>query len=317
MKEFVETISFLEAKELLRMRSNSTLANFFKRAEIKVKTKKASSLAKLLFDKNDLCLSLGIEKLPEKFLTIDEVALKLGISKNQVKYMCATGLIGYYQVGDKKGNKFLFVDEDIPYNQKLTIDLEFNSDFYLNHWKFVKYEKIIFTLLEQAQESGLISPAVYSIIVDLLKGENTLTELAYKHGISERGLKRYFFLIDGLVDKYFTDVNNEINLLKNRVVKLEAEIAKQKVIMSTTNNKIFPVITDYQISGADPFTVKLANLSFSARTHNAFINSEIETLGELINFQAYELLRIQNFGRKSLEEVRSYLKNNNFKLKND
>lgn len=317
MKEFVETISFLEAKELLRMRSNSTLANFFKRAEIKVRTKKSSSLAELLFNKDDICLSLGIKKLPEKFLTIDEVALKLGISKNQVKYLCTTGLIGYYQVGDKKGNKFLFVDEDIPYNQKLTIDLEFNPDFYINYWKFVKYEKIILTLLKQAQESGLISSLVYSIIVSLLKEENTLADLASKYGISERGLRRYFFLIDGLVDRYFIDVNNETNLLKSRVIELEAEVAKQKVIINTINNKIFPVITDNQISGTDPFTVKLTNLSFSARTRNAFLNSEIETLGELINFQAHELLRIQNFGRKSLEEVRSYLKNNNLKLKND
>lgn len=46
---------------------------------------------------------------------------------------------------------------------------------------------------------------------------------------------------------------------------------------------------------------------FSVRTMNCFKNSGINTVGDLLNKSEKEMLRIKNFGRKSLNEVKNAL----------
>lgn len=48
-------------------------------------------------------------------------------------------------------------------------------------------------------------------------------------------------------------------------------------------------------------------LELSTRAHNALINENILTIGELIKYNEAELLRFPNFGRKSLKEVQQAL----------
>lgn len=57
--------------------------------------------------------------------------------------------------------------------------------------------------------------------------------------------------------------------------------------------------------------------SFSIRTSNCFENAGLKTVGDLIKHSPGDLLRIKNFGRKSLNETRELLANIGLVLKND
>src|SRR5271166_6055139 len=48
---------------------------------------------------------------------------------------------------------------------------------------------------------------------------------------------------------------------------------------------------------------RLDDIDLSVRSSNCLKNINIEYLGELVQYSAEDLLRVQNFGRKSLKEI--------------
>jgi len=56
---------------------------------------------------------------------------------------------------------------------------------------------------------------------------------------------------------------------------------------------------------------------FTCRTHNCLLSEKILTLGDLINCTEQRLGKIRNLGRKSIGEIKWYLRDIGFKLKDD
>lgn len=54
-------------------------------------------------------------------------------------------------------------------------------------------------------------------------------------------------------------------------------------------------------------TAPIDELELSVRGHRCLVNEYIETVGDLVNKSDAELLRIPNFGRKSLREIHEAL----------
>ena len=52
---------------------------------------------------------------------------------------------------------------------------------------------------------------------------------------------------------------------------------------------------------------KIQELELSIRVMNALIQNDIKTVGDLVQTAPTQLLRIPNFGRKSLNEVKEVL----------
>ena len=56
----------------------------------------------------------------------------------------------------------------------------------------------------------------------------------------------------------------------------------------------------------------IERLNLSVRTYHALINDNIRTVGEVLSRSERDLLRIPNFGRRSLNEVREVLTQRGF-----
>jgi DNA-directed RNA polymerase subunit alpha len=56
-------------------------------------------------------------------------------------------------------------------------------------------------------------------------------------------------------------------------------------------------------------------IGWSVRTMNALTNNDITTIAELVTRTESELLRMPNFGRKSLQEILDTLEQHGFHLK--
>ena len=52
----------------------------------------------------------------------------------------------------------------------------------------------------------------------------------------------------------------------------------------------------------------------SARTHNALKKENIIFLGDLISYNFEDLIKLRNFGKKSLLEIKEFLQKNKIKL---
>lgn len=71
------------------------------------------------------------------------------------------------------------------------------------------------------------------------------------------------------------------------------------------------------VQGADESPdcdVRLVDLGFSVRVLNCLKSADIETLGDLLRVSPTSLLKIQNFGKKSLDEIREFYEKHGYKF---
>ena len=59
---------------------------------------------------------------------------------------------------------------------------------------------------------------------------------------------------------------------------------------------------------------KLTELDLSVRALNCLKQAEVETLGQLVQYNKADLLKFRNFGRKSLTELEKLVKSKNLEF---
>ncbi len=62
---------------------------------------------------------------------------------------------------------------------------------------------------------------------------------------------------------------------------------------------------------------KIENLDLSMRTYNCLKRAGIRTIGDLLNFSYYDLIKIRNLGRKSMKEVLDKIHDLGLKLRGE
>ena len=62
---------------------------------------------------------------------------------------------------------------------------------------------------------------------------------------------------------------------------------------------------------------KLVDMNLSVRTLNCLKAADVETLGDLVQFNKTDLLKFRNFGKKSLSELGDFLERLNISFGTD
>ena len=75
--------------------------------------------------------------------------------------------------------------------------------------------------------------------------------------------------------------------------------------------------TDEIIGSEDILFTKIDELDFSARSLNCLEKANIKYLGDLIQLNEEDLLNLENFGKRSLNEVRDVISSYNLRLGED
>lgn len=60
--------------------------------------------------------------------------------------------------------------------------------------------------------------------------------------------------------------------------------------------------------------LEIKDLPFSARTKNVLLKARIYTLGDLVQYDLFDILVFPNFGKKSVYELKSILKEHNLTM---
>lgn len=91
------------------------------------------------------------------------------------------------------------------------------------------------------------------------------------------------------------------------------EISGQELSNNPVDNS---EIEDFGLKGIslELLMKPIDELEFSARAHNCLINADIRRVIDLVNFTEDEGLKIKNFGRKSLDEVKEVLRSLGLRL---
>lgn len=96
-----------------------------------------------------------------------------------------------------------------------------------------------------------------------------------------------------------------------------AEYEKMLKVAQSQLERAYERLREKGIVDNQDLTTKLLDLDLTVRTTNCFVAEGMQTLGDLVKCTYNDLLRMPNFGRKSLKEVRDMLKERGLKLKGD
>lgn len=134
-------------------------------------------------------------------------------------------------------------------------------------------------------------------IFELRLGGRTLTKIAEKYNVSTECIRQ------AIIKKYkeFLFKSSKYDKLIEEIKNLREELYKSQTTKTTRE---------------DPnLKIRIDNFHLSVRSSNTLKNENIVYIGDLAQKTGSEMLRIPNFGRKSLNELRELLAQFGLKFK--
>jgi len=308
----VHHISFIRAKELLRV-NDSTLNNLIKKGLVPIVSSNKDSLGQLLIDEEGFCRTLEVKKLPEKFLTVSEVAKILGITKARVTKLCQENFLPHYRLKNSAGSRLLFIEEEIVQKGKLKIYLESPHDYHSMNWRISKMKDLVASIILEASKDGLLSKMEEEIIAGMLLQTSTLVGLANKYHLTRERMRQIFLEKTEKLVNIFHENNKLVEKLSDRNAELKRENSLLKARLESDSGKV--ELINKQL--APVYRVTIKDLDLSERSTNCLTNTGIDTLGKLLEFTVNDLLLIRNLGRISQVEILQAVHERGLKFRNE
>jgi hypothetical protein len=202
------------------------------------------------------------------------------------------------------------VEEEVK-NYFSTFFLEKNVDPYAMLWSFEQYRMVTTNMLAMAKEK-MFSERSYDIVSSILMQTSTLQELSEKYGMTKERIRQIFnFKSRWLWIKPLEIIRNleeENSQLKERI-----KIMNLAKVERTSEAEAEAIIT-----GSKHY---ISEFDLPVRTLNClkllghYLENDIKTLEELASIEASDILRIRNFGKKSLLDIIILLRQNNIPIK--
>lgn len=148
---------------------------------------------------------------------------------------------------------------------------------------------------------------MFNIVNDYLFGTN-IKDIAHNNHLSSNRtiqiINNAFEILNTLrpYDEVLTEndmLKAENSSLKRQIVALQAELQT----CASFNEEVIEQITDEDYHYHELFHKKLEDLHLSTRTLKSLQSADINKIGELVQYDKLELLKLRNFGKKSLTEI--------------
>jgi DNA-directed RNA polymerase subunit alpha len=110
-------------------------------------------------------------------------------------------------------------------------------------------------------------------------------------------------------------IGAQADIKANKTTLVEYE--KMLKVAQSQLERAYERLREKGITDKQDLTTRIGQLNLTARTYNCFLAENIITLEDIVKCTYNELLKMPNFGRKSLKEVRDMLKDRGLKLKGD
>ena len=182
-----------------------------------------------------------------------------------------------------------------------------------------RYRQIVMTLVQltcddlTVREKGIISR-----ILDC----DSFDHIAHCYGISYertrqvfmKGLRKMLRYSDKIQEreKRITDAMDKLQSEKNSLMeeneRLKLALIDKQADAEEKRKESLAVINSIELyRTCKPFTIPLADIGLSVRAFNCCKSKDIRTIGELVSFKQSDLMKLRNFGRKSMNELEELL----------
>lgn len=278
----------------------------------------------------------------KKYLSRTECAKMLGVHRQTVSNYINEGLLGgaivngQFKISYESAQDFMenHIEEIecekdliVRYKKKLKSErmkLEEKLQNARHDYSSVEYRElgkvVRHMLISVCEAMGIdISHRNWKILCDYLDG-HSMSEIAEMNYLTRERVRQIINYIRSVFPRKVEETKNRINEIeieqRGRLARQRLHIRDLKLRLDLTSKE------KYQFDGWAPPTVsreilniRLQEAKLSVRAKNCLHRADILTVGELIQFSDVGLRGIRCFGRKTLEEIKEFLKGYNLSLR--
>ena len=254
-------------------------------------------------------------------MTRNDAAAYLGVDPQTITNWVNKGLLGGYN--DKSSKRFwvnaddvkkysekykmLSVSEDLldreqkellASERKVNAKIQMLMHDALNVSSF-SYDKIggsLCTLLELTSQGGMREK---KIMQAFFNGDR-ISNIAYEFGLSRervrqiviKAIRKFNYAIEELAD-----LKQENNSLKEEIKNVKMQLIMQEGEKEELSEDVPPSV----------FSIRLVNCNLPVRVLNVTKAADIDTIGDLVQYSKFEMVKFRNFGKKSLMQLDEFI----------
>nr|DAN99019.1 MAG TPA: DNA-directed RNA polymerase subunit alpha [Caudoviricetes sp.] len=254
-------------------------------------------------------------------MTRNDAAAYLGVDPQTITNWVNKGLLGGYN--DKSSKRFwvnaddvkkysekykmLSVSEDLldreqkellAGERKVNAKIQMLMHDALNVSSF-SYDKIggsLCTLLELTSQGGMREK---KIMQAFFNGDR-ISNIAYEFGLSRervrqiviKAIRKFNYSIEELAD-----LKQENNSLKEEIKNVKMQLIMQEGEEEEHSDDVPPSV----------FSIRLVNCNLPVRVLNVTKAADIDTIGDLVQYSKFEMVKFRNFGKKSLMQLDEFI----------
>lgn len=254
-------------------------------------------------------------------MTRNDAAAYLGVDPQTITNWVNKGLLGGYN--DKSSKRFWVNADDVKkYSEKYKM-LSVTEDLLDREQKELlaserkvnakiqmlmhdalnvsssSYDKIggsLCTLLELTSQGGMREK---KIMQAFFNGDR-ISNIAYEFGLSRervrqiviKAIRKFNYAIEELAD-----LKQENNSLKEEIKNVKMQLIMQEGEKEELSEDVPPSV----------FSIRLVNCNLPVRVLNVTKAADIDTIGDLVQYSKFEMVKFRNFGKKSLMQLDEFI----------
>ena len=254
-------------------------------------------------------------------MTRNDAAAYLGVDPQTITNWVNKGLLGGYN--DKSSKRFwvnaddvkkysekykmLSVSEDLldreqkellASERKVNAKMQMLMHDALNVSSF-SYEKIggsLCTLLELTSQGGMREKKIMQAFFNGDRISNIAEELELSRErvrqIVVKAIRKFNYAI-----KELADLKQENNSLKEEIKNVKMQLIMQEGEEEEQSEDVPPSV----------FSIRLVNCNLPVRVLNVTKAADIDTIGDLVQYSKFEMVKFRNFGKKSLMQLDEFI----------
>lgn len=179
-------------------------------------------------------------------------------------------------------------------------------------WQLKEYQMILLEIINAIYENyNSVSQKEFYVIKQILFEGKSPKECGERFDLTGERIKQIFQkgilkIISNIEGLHNSSFYVQGLLEENEILKKENTWLKESI-----NSKV----SSTSMGDFSFLQKKIEDLDFSVRTHNCLRAIEADTVADLIKLSEWDLLKIRNFGEKSLAEIKDLLASQGLTLK--
>jgi hypothetical protein len=243
---------------------------------------------------------------------IKEVCERYNLLKQEVLYLLQEKIISGFKLVMAKGSKWLFLKEDLEKENEVLL-------FYSKRKNPDRLAKLAARLMRVLAERNLMTEREVFLFSEYYFKTKTYDEVAGENGlplirarqIVEKTGRRLIYKLNYFIRCELQMMENEKKYLEQKALRLMLE----KLVPPETL-----LASDYPLKDSLPVSIRelairLVDLDLPTRVLTSCKHADIETIGDLLAYGKDRLMKVRNFGKKSMTSTEEVLHKLGFEFK--